>query len=152
MFGDVVMAHGIEVCFKCKCLGAPERDPQGQFVRGADGKVIIRELGHSRDHAHCKERKICLSAVPRGFPSFFTAMHEIGHIVHPQGNYGVAKTRAVAEHNATEWAKQECRRLGVRIRRKTIKQYDSYIKEKVERGLRRGLRVVPSEVRKYLKK
>src|SRR3990167_379154 len=131
MFGDAVMHHGIEVCFRCKCRGAGY------------------EMGHSRAHAHVKEKKICLASVPRGFPSFFTAMHEIGHIVHPQGDYSSSYPRALAEHNATEWAKDKCRALGVRLRRKTIAQYNSYIGNKVGRGLRRRLQHVPAELRKY---
>ena len=131
MFGDVVHHHGIEVCFRCNCR-------TGSY-----------ELGHSRAHAHCKERKICLSVVPRSFKSFFTAMHEIGHVVHPQGNYSSSYPRALAEHNATEWAKEKCRELGVPLKRKVLASYKSYIRNKIARGLRRGLQEVPAELKHY---
>lgn len=131
---DLALMYGIEICFKCKCRGAGY------------------EMGHSRAHAHTREMKVCLDAVPRGYRSFFTFLHELGHCLAPHGSYYNAKTRAVAEHNATEWAKVEMRKLGLPLKRKVIAQYDAYIKNKVERGLRRGLQVVPAEVRKYLKK
>lgn len=123
--------HRIAVCYSCKCRGAGY------------------EMGHSRAHAHCKIRTICLSAVPRGYVSFFTALHEIGHIVHPQGNYSSSYPRALSEHNATEWAKQELRKLGVPVRRKEMAKYNDYIGNKVARGLRRGLRYVPPVLLKY---
>lgn len=133
MFGNLVLQHGIVVCFRCSCT-------TGSY-----------ELGHSRAHAHCREgkRKICLAAVPRGYVSFFTALHEIGHIVHPQGNYSSSYPRALAEHNATEWAKTEMRRLGLPLKRKEMAKYNRYISSKVARGLRRGLQHVPAALRKY---
>jgi hypothetical protein len=130
-FGDLVMHHGIEVCFRCGCRGA-----------GYD-------MCHSRAHAHVEEKKICLAAVPKGYISFFTALHEIGHIVAPEGSYKNASCRALAEHNATEWAKNEMRKLGLPLRRKEMAKYNRYIGNKVARGLRRGLRHVPSVLRKY---
>ena len=131
MFGDLVMHHGLEVCFGCTCT-------TGTY-----------ELGHSRAHAHVKEKKICLAAVPKGYPSFFAALHEIGHIVHPQGSYSSSYPRSLAEHNATDWAKKKLRELGIPVRRKVVAKYDAYIGNKVARGLRRGLRHVPAVLRKY---
>jgi hypothetical protein len=131
MFGDLVHQHGIEVCFRCTCTAK------------------AYETGHSRAHAHVKERKICLAAVPRGFTSFFTALHEIGHVVHPQGGYSSSYPRALAEHNATEWAKERCRELGVPLKRKVMQAYKSYITNKIERGIRRGLQTVPAALRHY---
>ena len=133
-FGDLVLMYGITVCFKCGCRGAGY------------------EMGHSRAHAHTKENKICLAAIPRGYRSFFTALHELGHCLALRGSYSSSYPRALAEHNATEWAKQELRKLGLPVRRKVVALYDAYIQNKVERGLRRGLQYVPAELRKYKKK
>ena len=130
MFGDAVIHHGIEVCFRCKC------------------RAKTYELGHSRPHAHFEERKICLAMIPKTFTSFFTAMHEIGHIVHPKASYGKGYPRSLAEWNATQWAVEKCRALKVPIRRKVIASYRAYVKNKIERGLRRGLQNVPRELRK----
>lgn len=136
MAAAVALKHGIKMCFRCNCRA-------GDY-----------ELGHSRAHAHChkndsRKNTICLARSPKTFVSFFTTLHEIGHCVHPQGCYGVAKTRALAEHNATEWAKNVCRELNVPLKRKVIAKYNWYIGNKVARGIRRGLTKVPSELRKY---
>jgi hypothetical protein len=134
--GVIAQQHGIAMCYRCNCR-------TGSY-----------DLGHSRAHAHKEGRKICLSALPKTFKSFFTVLHEIGHIVHPKGHsgYGQSGTRAEGEHYATEWAKDVCRKLHIPLKRKVIASYNRYITNKVERGLRRGLRAVPAEVRKYLKK
>jgi len=130
-FGDLTLMYGIKVCFKCDCRGAGY------------------EMGHSRAHAHTEEMKICLSAVPKGYSSFFTALHEMGHCLALRGSYSSNYPRALAEHNATEWAKAELRKLGIPVRRKIVARYDAYIGNKVARGLRRGLRNVPAVLRKY---
>lgn len=129
--GVIAQQHGVTMCYRCTCTAKKY------------------ETGHSRAHAHCKERKICLAVPPRTFKSFFTVMHEIGHIAHPQGSYGKAKTRALAEHNATEWAKDVCRKLHIPLKRKVMQEYKSYITDKIQRGLRRGLQAVPTELRSY---
>jgi hypothetical protein len=130
-FGDLVMNHGIEVCFMCQCRGSST------------------PLHHSRAHAHCDSRKICLSNVPTTYGRFLTALHEIGHIVAENASYQDNVPRALAEHNATEWAYTEMRKLGLPIKRKHKAKYDWYIGNKIARGLRRGLQHVPSVLRKY---
>jgi len=59
--------------------------------------------------------------------------------------------RSLAEHNATEWAYKTLKELGLPIKRKVKGEYDSYIKEKVARGLRRGLREIPKELLRHFK-
>lgn len=129
---QIASEYGIETCTKCECRGAGYA------------------MGHSRAHAHTKEKKICLNHLPNSYKSFFTFLHEVGHCVEPGANY-YQSTRAVAEHRATEWAKRKLRELKIPVRRKVVASYDRYITSKVERGLRRGLRVIPAEVRKYVR-
>lgn len=131
IIGDLTLMYGIDVCYKCRCRGA-----------GYD-------MGHSRAHAHTEERKICLARIPKTFTSFFTALHEMGHILALRANYNKGYPRALAEHNATEWAYAECKKLGIPIKRKVRKEYSDYIRNKIARGLRRGLQVVPAELRRY---
>lgn len=131
-FGDLVMNHLIEVCFRCQCRGSKE------------------PLGHSRAHAHTEDRKICLSNAPTSYGRFLSALHELGHILADKADYTSGVPRALAEHNATEWAYAEMRKLGLPIKRKHKAKYDAYISEKVARGLRRGLRVVPKELQKFV--
>lgn len=131
IIAELVSTHNIKVCYRCGCRGAGY------------------EMGHSRAHAHTESRKICLASEPKGYASFFTVLHEIGHIVAEKASYSSGVPRALAEHNATEWAYQELRRRGLPIKRKVKAEYSAYITNKIERGLRRGLQVVPKELRKY---
>ena len=120
----------IQVCYRCNCTA-------GTY-----------ELGHSRSHAHVKERKICLSAPPRGKASLFTLLHEIGHIVAYQADYSSGVPRSLAEYNATEWAKLEMRNnLHMSVPLKITRSYNAYVRNKIARGLRRGLKKVPAKLR-----
>ena len=122
--------HNITACYRCECRGAGYA------------------MGHSRAHAHIDERKICLASEPKGYSSFFTALHEIGHIVAENASYKSGVPRALAEHNATEWAYQILRAHELPIKRKTRRAYDAYISDKVARGVRRGLKVIPAVLRR----
>lgn len=134
IFGDLSLEHRIIVCFECECRGA--------------GYV----MGHSRAHAHVDERKICLATQPKGYSSFFTALHEMGHIVAKNASYSSGVPRALAEHNATEWAYEELRKRGIPIKRRVKREYDAYISNKIARGVRRGLKVVPPELRRKFRR
>lgn len=114
-------------------------------------EVILKpdSLCWSRPHAHTDERTVCKLELPKGRVSLFTLLHEIGHIVHPRGNYRgsgsqSASTRAEAEYNATQWAIAEMRAMGVSVPKKTLAAYDAYIQEKYDRGVRRGLKTAPA--------
>src|SRR3990172_3732136 len=105
----------------------------------------------SRPHAHGSlfvepsKRKICKLDIPQRRSTLFDLFHEIGHIVHPQGGYkgdgdkNYAKTRALAEFNATQWAVETFRAEGLAVPRKQTREYNRYIRNKIARGLRRGL-------------
>ncbi len=133
-YSDIIMRliseHNIAVCYRCGCRGAGY------------------EMGHSRSHAHVDERKICLASEPKGYVSFFTALHEMGHIVASNASYKSRVPRALAEHNATEWAYGILRTHKIPIKRRVKREYDAYISNKIARGVRRGLKVVPPVLRK----
>lgn len=130
---ELLEKYQITACYKCDCRGWG------------------RETKHSRAHAHTKKRIVCLAAEPKGYRSFFTLLHEVGHIVGEKADYSSGVPRSLAEHNATEWAYQTLKELGLPVKRKVKGEYNAYIKEKVARGLRRGLREVPRELRKLFK-
>ncbi len=120
----------ITICYKCNCR-------TGSY-----------DLGHSRDHAHIKERKVCLAVKPKSRKSLFTFLHEVGHIVAYKADYTSGVPRALAEYNATEWAKREMRdNLHISVPLKVIRGYNNYISDKIARGLRRGLKTVPTQIR-----
>jgi hypothetical protein len=123
--------YNIKICYRCNC------------------RTRTYDLGHSRAHTHTEERKVCLAKVPATRISWFTFLHEVGHIVAEKADYGKGYPRTLAEHNATEWALAYMRDMRLPMPRKLLKGYRSYIKEKLDRGLRRGLQVVPVELRRY---
>jgi len=91
--------------------------------------------------------------IPHRRSTLFDFLHEVGHIVHPQGGYkgdgdkNYAETRALAEFNATQWAIEAFKTEGIPVPRKQKREYDRYIRNKIARGLRRGLKKVPTEIR-----
>lgn len=99
-----------------------------------------------RPHAHADTRTICKMPLPRGRRSLFDFLHEVGHIVHPLGAKGL---RAQVEHYATTWAIAEMRKLGIPVSRKQMVEYREYIETALARAKRRGLKTIPSDVKKY---
>ena len=109
-----------------------------------------------RTHAHTDSRVICKAELPKSRSTLFLLLHEIGHIVHPRANYKgagkqAASNRAEAELNATQWAKDEMRAMGIAVPRRVSANYDAYIQQKLDRGIRRGLVSVPASLRKFKK-
>ena len=125
---DVCERYKITICYRCTCT-------TGTY-----------ELGHSRSHAHTKERKVCLSRPPRTRISWFDFLHEVGHVVAEKADYTSGVPRSLAEYNATEWAKAYMKNMRLPIPRKTLREYNAYVTDKIARGLRRGLRRVPKEL------
>jgi len=98
-------------------------------------------------------KRICKCELPKTRISLLTFLHEVGHIVHPQGGYkgtkdgNAAKTRGLAEYNATQWALEEMRKNGVKAKRKQVQAYNRYVTDKIARGIRRGGKV-PKELQR----
>lgn len=88
----------------------------------------------SRTHAHVKTRRICKWKQANSVQSTFTLFHEIGHIETTKANM----RRAEEEYHATVWAINECKKYGIELPAKIIKEYQDYIDMEKDRGLRRG--------------
>lgn len=88
----------------------------------------------SRTHAHIKKRRVCKWKQANSILSTFTLFHEIGHIENNQAGM----RRAEEEYYATVWAINECKKYGIEVPAKIIKDYQEYIDEEKDRGLRRG--------------
>ena len=107
-----------------------------------------RPHSHGRIGDNSEERKICKMDLPKTRLSLFDFLHEVGHIVAEKADYGKGYPRSLAEYNATQWAIKEMqRRIGVAVPRKRVQEYNQYVQSKIARGLRRGLRKVPAEIR-----
>ena len=88
----------------------------------------------SRTHAHIKQRRVCKWKQANSIQSTFTLFHEIGHIMNNRGGM----RRAEEEYHATVWAIAECEKYGIKIPSKIIEEYQDYIDDEIDRGVRRG--------------
>lgn len=88
----------------------------------------------TRTHAHPKQRRVCKWKQANSIQSTFTLFHEIGHIETKQS----WMRRAESEYHATVWAINECKKYGIEVPAKIIKEYQDYIDMEKDRGLRRG--------------
>ena len=88
----------------------------------------------SRTHAHPKQRRVCKWKQANSIQSTFTLFHEVGHIV----NNNSKMRRAEEEYFATVWAIEECKKYGIEIPKKIIEDYQEYIDDEIDRGVRRG--------------
>jgi hypothetical protein len=100
-------------------------------------KVILDEKSvcWQRTHVHVKERRICKHTPKESYPSLLTLLHEIGHIYTDKSGM----KRCEQESEATMWAVNRLKELGLPIKRKYIKPYKDYIRMTYNRGVRRGL-------------
>lgn len=88
----------------------------------------------SRTHAHIKHRRVCKWKQANSIQSTFTLFHEIGHIM----NNRSGMRRAEEEYFATVWAINECKQYGIEVPQKIIDDYQEYIDDEIDRGIRRG--------------
>ena len=88
----------------------------------------------SRTHAHVKQRKVCKWKQASSIQSTFTLLHEIGHIM----TYHSNMRRCESEYYATVWAIKECQKYKLDIPDSIITDYQKYIYNELDRGIRRG--------------
>jgi hypothetical protein len=137
----------------------PQRNHTRVMVYQEIGKLYLKvyKIKHcpadkcdcwERPHAHTEadDRKICKMPLPKGRYSLFEWLHEVGHIEHPRGGRK-REYRSVEEFYATQYAKQEMKNLGIPIPRRMVRDYNQYITDCLERGLKHGMKKIPREVR-----
>ena len=89
----------------------------------------------SRMHVHVKERRICKFISKDSYSALLDLLHEIGHIETDRASM----KRAESESEATLWAINRLKELGLPIKRKPLRKYKDYIRMTYDRGIRRGL-------------
>lgn len=96
-----------------------------------------------RTHAHPKKRRVCKWKQANSIVSTFDLLHEIGHIV----NNNSRMRRCEEEYHATVWAIQVAKEYGIadKIGLHTRKNYQWYILDERDRGVRRGGANYPSK-------
>ena len=73
------------------------------------------------------------------FPSFFTGLHEIGHIMSNHHSWD-GKPEYLWEYEAFSWAFNFCRERGIKVPQRTVEYERSLIAEKVREAVNRGSR------------
>jgi len=112
------------------------RKLQLQEIRKHNVYVIPNSKCWSRTHAHCDgTRTVCKHFLVNSYGSLFTLLHEIGHI---ETDVKGMK-RCEQETEATLWAINRIKELGLPVKRKVVNSYKRYIRMTYDRGIRRGL-------------
>ncbi len=87
---------------------------------------------------------------PVRFPSFFTALHELGHIM-SRHHAADGKPEYRWEYEAFNWALQFCEKRGIPVPEKTINNEREIIAEKVRWDVSTGTKEVDPEVVRFVK-
>lgn len=88
----------------------------------------------SRTHAHVRQRRVCKWKQANSVQSTFTLLHEVGHIETTRSGM----RRCEEEYYATVWALERCKEYGINVPEKLVREYQEYIDEERDRGIRRG--------------
>ena len=101
-------------------------------IQLCDGSMCSNDW--SRTHVHVRQRRICKWVRKNSIQSTFTLLHEIGHIESHSSNM----RRAEKEYEATRWALDKAKELGIDVPDSVISFYQDYIDRTKDRGVRRG--------------
>ena len=120
-----------------------QQDAIGRF------RVTIREHSscYGRMHAHVKTRTVCKWHPKKSIQATFDLFHEIGHIETTKSKM----RRCESEYYATVFAIDLCEEYGLKIPEKTIRRYQEYIFDELDRGIRRGGKNYPTREQMLLK-
>lgn len=96
-------------------------------------------------YSHIVEKEVVIPPSTWQHPtewSIFALLHEIGHIM----TNTTKMKRYEQEYLATQWALDEAKRIGFKVKRKTIKTYQEYIFDWRERSIKlKAKSVLPKE-------
>ncbi len=87
---------------------------------------------------------------PARFPSFFTGLHELGHMM-SRHHAGDGKPEYLWEYEAFSYALEFCKKKGIPVPGKTIDNERNIIAEKIRRETNTGVRQVDPTVVKFVK-
>lgn len=118
-------------------------DIQNEVVEQYRIKLDENSTCWHRMHAHVKQRKVCKWHQKNSIAATFDLLHEIGHIE----TYKSGMRRCESEYHATVWAIERCKEYGLDIPERIIKTYQDYIDMELDRGMRRGGRMYPNDLK-----
>ena len=112
-------------------------------------KVSYHDKGAQWGRAALGNKRIFIPT-PHRFASFFTGLHEIGHIAkNHHGWHG--KPEYLWEYEAFKWALEFCKKRRVRVPERTINYERDIIAEKVREAAETSTKKLDSEVVRFVK-
>ncbi len=87
---------------------------------------------------------------PHRFPSFFTGLHEIGHIMSRHHSWD-GKPEYLWEYEAFNWALNFCRENRIEVPQRTVNYERSIVAEKIREATEHGLKKIERTVVKFVK-
>ena len=86
---------------------------------------------------------------PHRFPSFFTGLHELGHIMSKHHSWD-GKPEYLWEYEAFNWALNFCREKGIKVPQRTVNYERSIIAEKVREATKNGVEKIHKLVVRFV--
>ena len=112
-------------------------------------KVFYHDKGPQWGRAALGSKRVFIPT-PHRFASFFTCLHEIGHIAKNHHGWD-GKPEYVWEYEAFNWALEFCRRKGIRVPERTINYERDIIAEKVREEAEGGRKKLDSVIVRFVK-
>ncbi len=112
-------------------------------------RVFYHDRGAQWGRAGLRSRRIFVPT-PRRFPSFFTGLHEVGHIV-KNHHVGDGKPEYLWEYEAFNWAVEFCKRKGISVPERAINNERDIIAEKLREEAEGGIEKLDLEVVRFVK-
>ncbi len=111
--------------------------------------VFYHGRGAQWGRAGLRSKRIFIPT-PHRFPSFFTGLHEIGHIV-KNHQAGDGKSEYLWEYEAFRWAVEFCKEKGIPVPERTINNERDIIAEKLREEAEGGKENLDLEVVRFVK-
>src|SRR5205823_12012817 len=131
-------------------LGMDYRDIIEEEAKKAGIRVYYHDLGAQWGRSDLGRKRIFIPT-PKRFPSFFTCLHEIGHIMSNHHSWD-RKPEYLWEYEAFSWAFNCCRRTGIEGPQRTVEYERSLIAEKVRAAVNGGSRMINRTVVSFIMK
>ena len=129
-----------------------KRDYRGMLEREAEKngvRVYYHKKGAQWGRAALGSRRIYVP-VPAGLTSFFTGLHELGHIMSGHRG-GDGKPEYTWEFEAFNWALGFCKKRGLSVPRRIVENERNIVAEKLRDEVVRGVKVLDPAVVMFVK-
>src|SRR5438034_8343039 len=111
-------------------------------------RVYYRDRGAQWGRSDLGGKRIFIPT-PKRFPSFFTGLHEIGHIMSNHHSWD-GMTEYLWEYEAFSWAFNFCRGRSIEVPQRTVEYERSLIAEKVREAVETGSKMIDRTVVSFI--